>query len=167
MKTSIPGVTLRPIRDDDMELLCRVYASTRWEELAPVPWTDEQKLAFCRSQFEAQHAFYQANYPGAAWLVIEREGVPAGRLYLHRREKEIRLVDIALLPEHRNFGVGGALVREVIEEGNAAGKPVRIHVEKNNPALRLYERLGFAPIVDKGVYHLMERPVGPLSDPAN
>jgi ribosomal protein S18 acetylase RimI-like enzyme len=156
--TASPEVTLRPIREEDMEFLCRVYTSTRWEELAPVPWADEEKLAFCRSQFTAQHAYYQANYPGAAWLVIERDGVPAGRLYVHRREKEIRLVDIALLPEHRRFGIGSRLLGELIVESTAAGKPLRIHVEKNNPALRLYERLGFVPIVDKGVYYLMERP---------
>jgi len=156
--TASPEVTLRPIREEDMEFLCRVYTSTRWEELAPVPWSEEEKLAFCRSQFMAQHAYYQANYPGAAWLVIERDGVPAGRLYVHRREKEIRLVDIALLPEHRGFGIGSRLLGELIAESTAAGKPLRIHVEKNNPALRLYERLGFVPIADKGVYHLMERP---------
>jgi ribosomal protein S18 acetylase RimI-like enzyme len=154
---TIPGVTLRPIRDDDRELLYRVYASTREEELAPVPWTAEQKAAFLRMQAEAQHAYYQENYRGADWLVIERFGAPAGRLYVHRRPKEIRLVDISLLPEHRNAGIGSDLLRELIAESTAAGKPLRIHVEKNNPALRLYERLGFVPIVDKGVYHLMER----------
>jgi ribosomal protein S18 acetylase RimI-like enzyme len=157
---AIPGVSLRPITPEDQEFLAGVYASTRSEELAPVPWPEEQKLAFLRSQFDAQHAFYQANYPGADWLVIERAGVPAGRLYLHRRPDEFRLVDITLLPEHRGCGVGTALVLSVIAEATAAGKPVRIHVEKNNPALRLYERLGFAPIADRGVYHLMERPVG-------
>jgi len=160
VSTTIPGVTLRPITEGDMEFLCQVYASTRWEELAPVPWTDEQKLAFCRSQFEAQHAFYQANYIGAQWLVIERNGTPAGRLYVHRREKEIRLVDITLLQEHRGAGIGSALLNELISESNAVAKPLRIHVEKNNPALRLYERLGFVPIADKGVYHLMERAPG-------
>jgi ribosomal protein S18 acetylase RimI-like enzyme len=153
-------VTLRPFRDEDLELLFRVYASTRWEELAPVPWDDEQKRAFLRMQAVAQHAYYQESYKGADWLVIERFGLPAGRLYVHRREKEIRLVDIALLPEHRNAGIGSALLRELIAESTAAGKPLRIHVEKNNPALGLYERLGFVPIVDKGVYHLMERAPG-------
>jgi ribosomal protein S18 acetylase RimI-like enzyme len=157
---SIPGVTLRPIREDDLELLFRVYASTREEELAPVPWTAEQKAGFLHMQAAAQHAYYQENYRGADWLVIERDGVPAGRLYIHRREKEIRLVDISLLPEHRNAGIGSDLLRELIAESETAGKPLRIHVEKNNPALRLYERLGFVPIVDKGVYHLMERPHG-------
>ena len=162
----VPGVALRPIREEDRDLLCRIYASTRWEELAPVPWPDAAKLDFLRAQFEQQHAFYQANYPGAEWLVVEREGAPAGRLYLHRRDDEIRLVDIALLPEHRGAGTGTALLRSLIAEAEASGKPVTIHVEKNNPALSLYERLGFRPIADKGVYHLMERPVGgPAGDP--
>jgi ribosomal protein S18 acetylase RimI-like enzyme len=155
-----PGVTLRPFREEDLELLFRIYASTRWEELAPVPWDDEQKQAFLRMQAVAQHAYYQENYKGADWLVIERFGLPAGRLYVHRREKEIRLVDIALLPEHRNAGIGSELLRELIAESTAVSKPLRIHVEKNNPALSLYERLGFVPIVDKGVYHLMERAPG-------
>jgi ribosomal protein S18 acetylase RimI-like enzyme len=155
-----PGVSLRPFRDEDLEFLFRVYASTRWEELAPVPWEEEQKAAFLRMQATAQHAYYQENYKGADWLVIEHFGLPAGRLYVHRREKEIRLVDISLLPEHRNAGIGSALLHELIAESTATGKPLRIHVEKNNPALSLYERLGFVPIVDKGVYHLMERPPG-------
>jgi ribosomal protein S18 acetylase RimI-like enzyme len=158
---SIPGITLRSFQEGDLEFLFQVYASTRWEELAPVPWTDEQKAAFLHMQATAQHAYYQENYRGADWLVIEREGRPAGRLYVHRREKEIRLVDIALLPEHRGSGIGTDLLQELIAESAAAGKPLRIHVEKNNPALRLYERLGFVPIVDKGVYHLMERAPGP------
>jgi ribosomal protein S18 acetylase RimI-like enzyme len=156
----LPGITLRPIRDEDLELLFRIYASTRWEELAPVPWDNEQKAAFLRMQAVAQHAYYQENYKGADWLVIERFGLPAGRLYVHRRETEIRLVDIALLPEHRNAGIGSGLLRELIAESTAADKPLRIHVEKNNPALGLYERLGFVPIMDKGVYHLMERAPG-------
>jgi len=153
---SIPGITLRPIRDDDLELLFRVYASTREEELAPVPWTAEQKADFLRMQAAAQHAYYQENYKGADWLVIERDGVPAGRLYVHRREKEIRLVDISLLPEHRNAGIGSDILVELIAEAAAAGKPLRIHVERFNPALRLYERLGFQQIEDRGVYLFME-----------
>lgn len=154
-------VTFRPIGPDDMELLLRVYASTREEELAPVPWTPEQKEAFLRMQFDAQHVQYQANYPGADFLVILHGGVPAGRLYVHRREKEIRLVDIALLPEHRRLGIGTALLRDLLAEGEATGKTVTIHVEINNPAQSLYERLGFRCLDERGYYRFMEwRPPG-------
>lgn len=81
---------------------------------------------------------------------------PIGRLYVDRRADEIRVVDIALLPEHRRQGIGSALLENILAEAAAAHKPVRIHVEKFNPALRLYQRLGFHQVRDTGVYFLME-----------
>jgi len=65
-------------------------------------------------------------------------------------------VDLALLPPHRNAGIGTAILRDLLAEAAVAQKPVRIHVEKFNPALRLYARLGFAPTEDKGVYLFMK-----------
>ena len=155
------GPWLRPIRDDDLPFLARVYASTREEELATVvDWSEEQKQAFLRQQFEAQHAWYQENYANAAFDVVEVDGQPAGRFYVDRWEREVRIVDISLLPEHRGRGLGGALLAALFAEADAAGKPVSVHVERFNPALRLYERLGFRFREDKGVYLLLERPVG-------
>ena len=78
------GLTFRPITDADLPFLARVYAATRAAELAPVPWSQEQKAAFCDMQFRAQHAHYQANYPGADWLVVELAAEPVGRLYIAR-----------------------------------------------------------------------------------
>ncbi len=89
-------------------------------------------------------------------LLILRDAVPVGRLYVARWQDEIRIVDIALLPPSRHAGIGTAILRDLLAEAAVAHKPVRIHVEKFNPALRLYERLGFAPIADKGVYLFME-----------
>ncbi|HEV7519394.1 MAG TPA: GNAT family N-acetyltransferase [Thermoanaerobaculia bacterium] len=157
LSTAASEIRFRPIAPADQALLFRVYASTREEELAAVIWEPGQKEAFLRQQFDAQHQWYQQNYAGAEFLVIVSDGVPAGRLYVVRWEKEIRLIDIALLPEHRNGGVGSAILGEILAEGSAAGKPVTIHVEKFNPALRLYLRLGFTPIEDRDVYYLMER----------
>ena len=93
---------------------------------------------------------------GTDFLVILRDAVPVGRLAIARWQDEIRMVDIALLPPSRNAGIGTAILRDILVEAAAAHKPVRIHVEQCNPALRLYERLGFAPIEDKGVYLFME-----------
>jgi len=149
--------TLRPARPEDREFLLSVYASTRTGELAPVPWTDEQKAAFLKMQFDAQDAHYRAHYEGATYDVIEVDGVPAGRLYLHRRPREIRLVDIALLPSFRGTGIGTRLLAELIAESKERGVPLTIHVEMSNPARRLYERLGFAPVEEHGVHLLMER----------
>ncbi len=137
------AITLRPIEPDDEEFLYRVYAGTREVELAQVDWNAAQKEAFLRMQFTAQHQYYQEHYAGAAFQVILANGRPAGRLYVARWPDELRIVDIALLPEHRNAGVGTALLRELQAEATRAGKPLRIHVEIFNPARRLYERLGF------------------------
>jgi ribosomal protein S18 acetylase RimI-like enzyme len=152
----MPSVTLRPIGPDDMDFLLRVYRSVREEELAMVDWTEEQKAAFIRQQFEAQHGWYQEHYDGAQFDVLLVDGVPAGRLYVHRRPAEIRLVDIAFLPEFRKRGLGTSILLDLLAEGEAAGKPVTIHVEVYNPAMRLYERLGFRPIEERGPYLLME-----------
>jgi ribosomal protein S18 acetylase RimI-like enzyme len=122
-----------------------------------VAWDDAQKEAFLRQQFEAQDAWWQENYAEASFDVILVEGEPAGRLYVHRGRSEIRIVDIALLPEHRGNGVGTGLLEKLLAEGDADGKSLTIHVERMNPALRLYERLGFSVVEDKGVYLFLER----------
>jgi ribosomal protein S18 acetylase RimI-like enzyme len=145
-------IELLPVEPGDREFLYRVYASTRTEELAVVPWDDAQKDAFLRAQFDAQDRWYREHYTRATYEVITVDGERAGRLYLHRGESEIRIVDIALLPEYRGNGVGTSLIRDLLAEADAAGKRVTIHVERLNPALALYERLGFSVAEDKGVY---------------
>ena len=88
--------------------------------------------------------------------IILQKGEPVGRLYVDRRKDEIRLIDIALLPELHGQGIGSWLLQDLMDEAKKVGKPIRIHVERFNPALRLYERLGFTHIADQGVYYLME-----------
>jgi ribosomal protein S18 acetylase RimI-like enzyme len=147
---------LRAATPEDEQFLHAVYAGTRAEELARVPWSEEQKRAFTNMQFAAQDADYRQHYPTAQYSIIEVQGVPAGRLYVDRCQKEIRIIDIALLPEHRCGGIGTKLLRELQDEARAAGKTLTIHVEKFNPALNLYRRLGFQQIEDKGVYLFLE-----------
>jgi ribosomal protein S18 acetylase RimI-like enzyme len=149
------GLSFRPITDADLPFLYDVYASTRTEELAPVPWSEAQKAAFLTMQFRAQHADYQQNYAGSDRLVAMHGDRPAGRLYVERGKRAHAVIDIALLPEHRGQGFGSAIMRDLMDEAACAGKPLSIHVEKFNPALRLYRRLGFRTVEDKGVYDLM------------
>jgi ribosomal protein S18 acetylase RimI-like enzyme len=148
-------LTFRPIGEADLSFLARVYTSTRTEELALTEMSDEAKAAFLDMQFRAQHAHYQKHYPQADWLVIARDRVDIGRLYLERWPTQHRIIDVALLPEYRGAGAGEALLRDLMDEAAAAGKAVSIHVEKHNPAMRLYRRLGFVTEEDKGVYDLM------------
>lgn len=159
------AIAFRAISAEDQPFLRRLYASTRTEELARTDWSESAKESFLDFQFSAQHKFYKEQFPEAEFHIVLLEGEPIGRLYVDRREKEIRLVDIAILPEHRRQGIGSSLLRDLLAEGTRVRKPIRIHVEQFNPALRLYERLGFRRIEDKGVYYLMEwSPKSPAAD---
>lgn len=149
-------LSFRPITAEDEEFLSRLYASTRAEEMALVDWSHAEKEAFLKMQFEAQHKYYQEQFVSAQFQIIQIGEESIGRYYVDRREDEIRLIDIALLPDHRNRGIGGQLLATLLDEAEVAGKPVRIHVENFNPAMRLYQRLGFHPITDNGVYQFME-----------
>ncbi len=150
------GVSYRPFVEADLPFLALIYASTRAEEVASTGWPLEMQLQFLSHQFDAQHRHYQRHYPDAEWLVIERGGKPIGRLYLEEWPSQIRLIDIALLPEARGAGVGSAILADLQEMAAAAGKALSIHVERNNPAMSLYLRLGFAKVDEHGVYDLME-----------
>jgi len=149
-------ITLRRIFPTDNEFLFTVYASTRADEMALVDWSEEQKNNFLRMQFDAQDRYYLENYPNAQFQIIQLNEEPVGRLYTQRRGDEIRIMDIALLPEYRGRGIGSKLFREIFEQAASKNLPVRIHVERFNPAMNLYERLGFRRMEDKGVYYLME-----------
>ncbi len=160
--TSYPDVTLRPARNGveesecDLEFLLRVYASARADEMSRVPWSVAEKEAFLRSQFTLQHEHYHAHYAGARFDVICEGGRDVGRYYVDLTEREIRIMDIALLPEHRGRGIGTRLVQDVLDEARASVRSVSLHVEETNPAKRLYERMGFVDVEDRGVYMLME-----------
>ena len=147
--------TLRAVRAEDRDFLQRVYASTRAEELALTGWDETQKQAFLAQQFEAQHHHYQTHYQGARFDLVLLDSEPIGRLYVARWKDEIRIMDIALLPAYRNGGIGGRLLRDLLEEAATANRRLTIHVERYNPALRLYRRLGFEPVGETGVYLLL------------
>ena len=156
MQTRVPGITLRPMTDADLPFLERLYGTTREAELARTGWTDEEKASFIRFQFEAQHAHYTKHYAAADFLVIERAGQPIGRLYLDWRKDELRIVDIALMPEARGDGLGTGLLTELQDRARERNVAVSIHVEQMNPAMTLYRRLGFQKVDEHGVYDLME-----------
>jgi ribosomal protein S18 acetylase RimI-like enzyme len=138
-----PALALRTEADDDIPFLVGLYGSTREEELDQVPWLPGAKEEFVRSQFDLQRAHYRNHYPGAAFDLILVDGRPGGRLYVHRGDAGIRIMDIALTPEFRGRGIGTHYLRLLQQESTTTGKTLSIHVEIHNPAKRLYERLGF------------------------
>jgi ribosomal protein S18 acetylase RimI-like enzyme len=160
------SITFRAITDRDLPFLERVYASTRQDELSVVPWSEQQKSDFLAWQFQAQHTHYMQHYPDADFEIILKKGRPIGRLYQETWSREIRIIDIALLPQYRGNGIGTQILKDIQSRAEAQGLAVSIHVEHNNPALGLYRRLGFVKISEKGVYWLMEWTPGTAdSDP--
>ena len=150
------SISFRPAGQDDEAFLIEVYGSTRTEELKVVPWTEAQKEAFLKMQLAAQQQHYQSQYPDADHHVILSDDRPVGRLYVARLSQEIRIVDLALLPEARGRGLGTSIIKDLMDEAARVGKPLRIYVESFNPSLRLFERLGFCKVGEQDFYLLMQ-----------
>lgn len=150
------SILLRDVTAEDEPLLREVYASTRALELSLVPWSDEQRAAFLKFQFDAQDSHYRAQYPEASFQVILNDSEPVGRLYLVRGSTEIKILDITVLPQHRNTGIGTTLLRELLAEAGQTARTIVIWVEHFNPSQNLFKRLGFSQIKEDGYNHLME-----------
>lgn len=150
------GVAVRPEQESDRDFVDRLYASTRANELAQVPWPAEAVAGFLKQQSELQRAHYRQHYTGALLLILEDQGEPIGRLYLHETPGEVRVMDIALLPSSQRRGVGTALIAAILGYSRKAGARVTLHVEPDSPANRLYARHGFRLIERRGVYDFLE-----------
>jgi ribosomal protein S18 acetylase RimI-like enzyme len=153
-------ISLRPCRPDDQDFLFRLYAGTRRHEIAQFGWPQAEQEAFLRMQFTAQQRWYEMSYSQAEHQIIEGDSEPIGRLLVLRQPEAALLVDIALLPEFRRRGIGGELIRDLIAQCDRDNLPLRLQVLKNNPAVRLYERLGFRKTSEDQMYIQMERPGG-------
>lgn len=151
------GFFLRAMQDDDLSWLRDLYASTRAEEMAPLPWPDSAKRSFLDQQFALQHRHYMTYYGDTDFLAIEhRETGPAGRYYLQRTAPEHLIVDICLFPHLRGSGLGSLLIRESQKEAASLGRGMRLHVAGYNAeARRLYQRLGFWRDSDADTHQLM------------
>jgi ribosomal protein S18 acetylase RimI-like enzyme len=157
VKLDLPApLSLRVAGAADGEFLQAVYTSTRWEELSITGWDDAQKHAFLEMQFRAQDTHYRAHYPRAQFFILLEDTTAVGRLYLDDHPEELRVMDIALLTEHRSRGVGRATMHAILKRASHAGQMVTLHVEHQNQARIWYERLGFKAVEDRGVYLFME-----------
>lgn len=149
-------IGFRPEREDDQEFLYRLYASTRTDEMALTGWDDAQKDAFLRMQFQFQTTHYRRHFSEALFQIILLAGEAIGRVYVYHGAQEIRLMDIALLPEYRGAGIGGWILGALMQQAERAHKAITLHVEFFNRARRLYERLGFQIVENQGVNLFME-----------
>ncbi|HSQ23628.1 MAG TPA: GNAT family N-acetyltransferase [Pyrinomonadaceae bacterium] len=159
-KLTLPNgetMELRRITAADDDFLLSVYASTRADELAQAQWQAGQKEAFVKWQFDMQRREYDARFPDADYFVILIDENQAGRIWIGQDNKQIRLLDIAILPAFQNRGAGTALLSWMMIEAKRTNKPLRHMVfVLNSDAHRFYERLGFVIIEDLGAYKHME-----------
>jgi ribosomal protein S18 acetylase RimI-like enzyme len=147
-----PRVTLRPRRPADEAFLRRLYHSVRREEVAATGFGPDFARTFLDDQFRLQTAHFDRAYGGRIrFSLVMCKGSAIGRLYLHETDDALHVVDISLLPEWRGRGIGGALLRDVLEQAAAGGKGASLSVDKRNSrALALYRRLGFVQADDTG-----------------
>lgn len=159
------SVTLRPANTDDEAFLFRLYCSTREEEMAAWGWNPTQREAFLHLQFRAQQQHYQTLDVPAEQSIVCRDDQPIGWIATIRDQQTVWLAEIALLPEQRNSGIGTALIQDMLTDAARTGSVVRLHVLRVNPAIRLYQRLGFHLVADDGLRMQMEwRPGAELED---
>jgi GNAT superfamily N-acetyltransferase len=152
------SIILRDVTPDDERFLREVYACTRAYELAMVQWSEAEREAFLRSQFDAQDSHYRSRYPEAKCQLIVSDGEPVGRLYVLREVEAIRILDITVLPPYRNKGIGGSLIRLLVDEAEKNKQVVTVWVEHFNPSQKLFQRFGFSVIGDDGYSYHFEHP---------
>ena len=153
----------RPAAESDRAFLFELYASTRAQELAMVPWNEEQKRAFVEAQFAAQARGYQDSFPHATHEILTRDGVDVGRLYLTREIDNIQILDITIAAQARNEGIGAQVLAEIAAEADRNLQSASIYVETFNPSRSLFERLGFRKISEDGFMLLLRRPASSVA----
>jgi GNAT superfamily N-acetyltransferase len=149
-------ISLRPATTEDGEFLLAVFKSSRGDDLRELGWDEDRIGEFLDMQFEAQQRIDQNEYQQADDQIVLCAEKPAGCLTVERRDHEIRCVEVALLPAHRNTGIGTLLIRQLQAEARLANKPLRLGVIRFSRAVSLFERLGFVRTSETGTHFQME-----------
>jgi ribosomal protein S18 acetylase RimI-like enzyme len=112
-------------------------------------------------QYRAQSGTHRGMFPDAVYSIIERDGVPVGRLIEQDEGETVYFVDFAFLPEHQAKGTGTALIEKIADEWGARGRTARVEVMIGNEhSLKLCRNLGFerAPEAKMGYVELRRAP---------
>ena len=160
---TVGALQLRDIAESDLPFLQVLYRSIRRVELAQTEWTQEEKDAFCDAQFDLQDQYYRVNYPFGRFYLLERDGAPVGRLHISDGPELLALMEVSLSEDLRGQGLGTPIVQWLCDRADASARPMRLYVEPDNPAKRLYERFGFLPRELHGIYLQMWRLPQPIN----
>jgi ribosomal protein S18 acetylase RimI-like enzyme len=149
-------LTFKNIVSQDDDFLFNLYANIRKAEFLDLGWQEEQLEAFLRMQYEAQKKSYLLQFPSATYEMVMINDVRIGRIITCLTDSTIDIVDISLLSEYRNRGIGTNMIEMEKKKALATNKCIRLHVLQSNPARRLYERLGFHIKDEPFPYYKME-----------
>ena len=150
------GLSLRPMTGDDVPFVAALVASIKAEELSLAALPEAQLAPLLAQQHASQDRQFRSNFPDAEWLIVEQGGAPVGRLYLAEQDGAVHVIDVSIAAAARGRGLGGALLEDVMAAAATEGKGVSLEVARTNRAARLYQRLGFVPTRDLGVYVTMQ-----------
>ncbi|WP_405079939.1 GNAT family N-acetyltransferase [Paenibacillus chitinolyticus] len=141
---------------EDQPFLFELYCSSRMAEVQAWGWDEAALRSFLHMQYSAQTGSYRQQYPEAEPYIVCQDGQRAGRILIHRSPRCIRIVDITLLPQFQNQGLGTNLLHTFMEESREQNLPIRLSVLRTGRALALYERLGFQIAGESDMYLAME-----------
>lgn len=154
--TLASSVTFRASTPADGPFLLALYQSSRGDDLRGLGWSEERISEFLEMQYEAQRRFHETDFQHADDQIVLLHGEPVGHLSIERRGGEIQCVDLALMPEHRNGGIGTFLILKLQDEAKRARQPLRLQVIRFSRAVPLLERLGFVRTSETGTHFQME-----------
>lgn len=106
---------------------------------------------------EAQDFWFERSLGEADFRVIMRGSLPVGALGTKDEASRINIVELQVLPEWQNQGIGTFALGTELSRARLAGRPVELRVLKENHARRLYERHGFHVTGESETHYLMRR----------
>ena len=132
-----PEASLHPARDEDFEFAIALYLeSTKPLLVALGRWDPERIRARFADDFKSERA----------QVIRAADGRDIGWMQVSENGEGLHLDQLHLIDGFRNLWIGTRLIRELLERGRRSGKWVGLNVIRGNPAIRLYQRLGFALI---------------------
>ncbi|MFS0724278.1 GNAT family N-acetyltransferase [Paenibacillus sp. 1P07SE] len=158
-------IELRDATASDKTFLYELYADSRQAEMELWGWTMEQAEPFLRMQWEARRGSYASEFPGASDQIILFAEKAVGRCLIYTAADHKRIVDLALVEASRGQGIGTAILRRVQQDAASERLNLKLSVSKDNPARRLYERMGFRLTGSNEMYGFMEWVPDEMDDP--
>ncbi len=153
----LAGFELRPAIAEDEPFLYDLVTGAMAERLAASAWKPAMRETLLRMQYEAARRGYAERFPDAEHSIIVVEGQPAGHTIIARSDEELRIVDIIVAHQFRGNGLGTAVLKTYLDEAERSGRRARLQVAITNPAIRLYQRLGFEQVGGDEVNLELER----------